>query len=74
MNIDEFTDKELQVIQLIVPDMAPADACSKVLRDWYQSNLARMPAQLKTDDQLADDVIQAQDAKVNPPTGILKTP
>lgn len=52
-----FTNKELQAIQIIVPDMTPEETCNKVLRDWFDSNLQRFPQKIKTSDEIVDDVI-----------------
>lgn len=58
MNI-AFTEKELQVIQIIVPEMTPEETCNKVLRDWFNSNLARLPSQVRTPEQVVDEIITA---------------
>jgi hypothetical protein len=53
----DFTEKEIQVIQLIVPEMTPTETCNKVLRDWFNSNLQRFPQQTKTSEQMIDEII-----------------
>lgn len=64
MNIN-FTEKELQVIQLIVPEMTPEETCNKVLRDWYNSNLRSLPTIERSPDQIADEIITASTASVD---------
>lgn len=66
MTID-LTDKELQIIQLIVPDMTPDQACAKVLRDWMNANLNQLTPTTSSAAQI-DVILTAHATKVATPT------
>lgn len=66
MDIQEFTDKELQVIALIAPEMTPTQLCSKVLRDWYTVESDRLFRQGITPEQKADIIIASAEEVAQP--------
>ncbi len=59
-----FTQKEEQVIELIVPGQPAEVTVNKVLRDWFDSNVERMPKAIKTKDEILDEIIQVASVEV----------
>lgn len=64
MNIN-FTQKELQVIQLMVPEMTPEATINKVLRDWFNANVPRLQTQATTTDKIVDDILSVNSKKLS---------
>ncbi|MBT9168934.1 MAG: hypothetical protein DDT19_02286 [Syntrophomonadaceae bacterium] len=56
MNIN-FTQKELEVIQLMEPKMTPEQIINTVLRSWFNANSERMYNTVKTPEQKLDEII-----------------
>lgn len=63
MNIN-FTDKELQVIELMAPGKTAEEIINIVLRDWFNSNADRMYKQVKPQVEVLDELIAIHAAKV----------
>lgn len=61
-----FTEKELQVIELIEPSMTAEEVCNKVLRDWFNNNAERMYNTVKTKEEKMDEIISVHSAKAQP--------
>lgn len=62
MNIN-FTDKELQVIELMAPGKTAEEIINIVLRDWFNSNADRMYKQIKPQVEVLDEIIAVETAK-----------
>lgn len=62
MNID-FTPKELEVIEAMVPGKTAEEIINMVLRDWFASNRDRFYKTVKTDDEINDAIISIHSQK-----------
>lgn len=61
MNIQlQFTAKQIAIMEMMAPPLTATEVCQKVLDDWFTSNRDRMYKQVKTDDQINDEVIVAK--------------
>lgn len=56
MNID-FTEKELQVIELLEPGKTAEEIINAVLRAWFNVNVDTLSRATKTQDQVLDEII-----------------
>ena len=72
MNITTFSAKELQVIQLIVPEMTPEATCNAVLRSWFDSQVQRMRVAVKTQDAAVDEIIAVKAQEVAQDKAVVK--
>ena len=69
-----FSAKEIQVIEMMAPPKTATEVCNLVLRDWFQSNVERMSKAIKTQDQVLDELISFNDAKVATEAAMAETP
>ena len=53
-----FTEKELQVIELLNPGKTPEETCNSVIRNWFVVSAGRLHTQLQTPDAMVDDIIE----------------
>ena len=58
MNIQlTFTDKEIEIINLMAPPLTAQEVCQKVMDDWLKSNIQRMHESAKTLTEKIDEII-----------------
>lgn len=63
MNID-FTEKELQVIELMVPGKTAEEIINIVLRHWFNTNVTNLYKTIKTQEVQLDEIIAVKTASV----------
>ena len=54
----DFTKKELELIETMVPGKTAEEVCQIVLRDWFKSNTDRQYLPTVPQTQVVDELIQ----------------
>lgn len=60
MNIQlSFTNKQIEIIGMMAPNLTPTEICQRVMDDWFANNLQMLHKTVKTQAQIIDEVIAA---------------
>ena len=63
MNINIFSEKEIQVIEAMVPNQTAQKTIETVLRAWFDSNFERTYSAQKTKEEKLDEILAVSTAK-----------
>ena len=59
-----LTDKEMQVVALMAPGKTPEAILNVVIRDWFNANMDRMYKQIKSQNEVLDEIIAVAESAV----------